>query len=318
MVHRRILAILVIVAVLISSSEAVFAAQVNESNGPSGYGWQQVYELGTPLTSASVRLTGSADRQYYDYGYKNITIAGRIENYWATDCGWWYVSGTPTITSFRIWDNASDLIVNVSGLSAVKGVANYTYGWGSSTVGNGYDDPGMWKVQIINGTGASAVVTQFYIYVRGQLSVTSISTTGSQAKKPVYVNATVKDHANKIITSSTTNAPVVTMYATGAGFAYKSTMAYQGGGWNASFTPPSPGDYYITVDAGDDHKFWLEGRGRTKVGVSGSFPYSFAGSAGSFGPTAKVVAMVLLGLMLLRPGRRVGAFFVLILFGLRI
>jgi hypothetical protein len=284
MVLKRRAIVLVVLTVLLSLGGGVFAAQVNESTGPSGYGWQQVYDL-TP--NPDVRLTGSADRQYYDYGYKNITIAGRIENYWATDCGWWYVSGTPTIESFRIWDNSSDLVVDESNLPTSKGVANYSYTWGGSTAGNGMDDPGRWTVQVKNDT----VVTQFYIYVRGRLDVTSISTAGSHAGNPVYVNGTIKDHANNIITSSTTNSPSVTMYVTGAGFATESTMAYQGGGWNASFTPPSPGDYYITVKAGDDHQYWIDGRGRTKAAITGSFPYSFAGSA------IRTVIMILLALM---------------------
>jgi hypothetical protein len=311
MVSNRIAVALVVFIVFFSSGEGVFAAQTNESQGPSGYGWQQVWDL-TP--SPDVRLTGSADRQYYDYGYKNITIAGRIENYWATDCGWWYVSGTPTIESFKIWDNSSDLVVNQSSLTAVKGVANYSYAWGSGTAGNGLDDPGRWTVQVVEGT----VVTQFYIFVRGQLQVTSISTTGSQSGIPVYVNATVKDHGYNIITSSTANAPTVTMYATGAGFADEATMTYEGGGWNVTFTPPSPGDYYITVKAGDDHTYWIDGRGRTSVSVSGSFPYSFAGSAGSLGTVAKVAAMILLALLLLRPGRKAGAFAIFVLLGIRL
>lgn len=307
MVHRRTLVAVVVFVVFFSLGEAVFA-QVNESTGPGGYGWQQVYTDSAPI----VRLTGSADRQYYDYGYKNLTITGRIENYWMQDCGWWYVTGTPTLESIKVWDNASDLVVNESGLTALKGLANYSYTWGGSVAGNGYDDPGRWTVKVKNDT----VVTQFYIYVRGQLGVTSISTTGSQSGGTVTVTATVKDHANNIITSSTANAPDVTMYVTGAGLAYESTMAYEGGGWNATFTPQNPGDYYITVKAGDGHQYWLDGRGRTKIGVSGSFPYSFAGSTGS--AAAKVTFMVLLGLLLLRPGRKAGAFVILILFGLRL
>lgn len=295
MVSKRAVVGLIVFIVLFSSANVAFAVQTNESRGPNGYGWQQAWD-GSGGPEGWDRLTGSADRQYYDYKYKNITITGRLEDYWATDCGWWYITGSGQIDSFKMWDNASDLVLSESSVDTSKGTANFTYGWGSSSVGNGKDDPGTWTVQITEGT----IVTQFYVYVRGQLDVTSIGSTGSQSGSPVAVTATVKDHADNTITSSTANAPAVTMYVTGAGFANESTMTYDGG-WVANFTPPKPGDYYITVKASDNHTYWIDGRGRAKAAVSGTFPYSFGSSA------VKAFIMMLLALAWLRrrqpPGR---------------
>lgn len=281
-------------------SDGVFAAQVNESSGLDGYGWQQVYDT---TISPAVRLTGSADRQYYDWGYKNITITGRIENYWATDCGWWYVSGQPDIESFEIWDNKSGLVVDQGPLSTSKGLANYTYAWGSD------DDPGRWTVRIKNGT----VVTSFYIYVRGQLDVTSVIT--AQAGTTVTVNATVEDHAgNNVNGTDGLPNPTVTAYVSGPGYANSGELTWTSPYWTEDFTLTTPGDYYITVKASDNHQYWIDGRGSNKTAVTGTFPSTFGGF-GSSGSLIKAVIMILLALLLLRSGRKAAMAAVLIFMG---
>ncbi|MEE8168539.1 MAG: hypothetical protein V3T58_06675 [Candidatus Hydrothermarchaeales archaeon] len=252
-----------------------------ESTGPGGYGWQQVYKGYTE------RLTGSADREYYDYGRKKIQIFGRGEDYWEEDCGWWYTSSTitPTVT---IKDGAGQTIVNGASMSSpIKGVSSYTYDWSTG------DDPGEWNVTVTT----TNLQSDFALYVRGRLNVTSISTTGSQANSPIAVNATVKDNAGVTVTGSTTNEPTVTMYVSGPGYYYEADMNWNGANWGEYFTSPNPGDHYIAVKAGDGHQYWVDGRGNASVSISGDFPSSFSGSGSS---VLKFLAMFALVIFILR------------------
>lgn len=147
--------------------------------------------------------------------------------------------------------------------------------------------------------------------MRGQLSVTDIYTSGNTAGQPVIVNATIKDQSGKIVNSTYNNTydevPTVTMYVSGAGFNNVSNMVGAGNNWTASFTPPRPGDYYITIKASDGHQYWIDGRGWTKTAVTGTFPYAFVGSGGS---TVKLILMILLALLLLRSGRKAMCFLI--------
>lgn len=266
-----------------------------ESTGPDGYGWQQVYinttDGGVPMYN---RLTGSADRQYYDYGYKQIQISGRIEDYWSRDCGWWYVSGTPTIQYINITNRTNDLINYSSSIGTTRGLGRVTYDWSD------INQSGRLNVSVINGS----LIASFFIYVRGQLNVTDIYTSGNTAESDVVVNATIKDQSNKIINdtyNNTYNERInVTMYVSGAGFNNVSNMTGVGNNWTASFTPPRPGDYYITIKASDGHQYWIDGRGSEKVSITGTFPSAFVSSGASI---IKIILMILLALLLLRrPG----------------
>jgi hypothetical protein len=135
---------------------------------------------------------------YYDYGYKEIQISGRYENYWSGDCGWWYVSGTP-IVYISIYDNASNPVISENTpVSTIRGLGTYTYTWGSSS----NETPGDWTVLVRNQSNpAGSVVAQFKIFVRGKLNVTSISWTPSFPSRgnTITLNVTLKDHAGNIV-----------------------------------------------------------------------------------------------------------------------
>jgi hypothetical protein len=268
---QKVAVVLMLILVLIlifADCDGVFA--VIESTGPEGYGWQQVYGGTSPDFK---RLTASSDRQYYDYGYKEIQIYVREEDYWSQDCGWWYVSN-PTLSYIKILDNGSGQVYYNNSLGPLtKGTTYITYHWGSNT--SGTEKPGQWTVEVSDGTNTAT----FYIYVRGQLNVTSITTSSNPTVgSTVWVNATVRDHTGAIVDSLTVNKPEVTMYVTGPGFYSESLMAAGTNVWQGSFTPSAPGDYYIVIKAGDGHKYWIDGRGDKKVVVAGTFPQSFNNS----------------------------------------
>lgn len=295
-VSRRAVVVLVVFIVFFSISGGVFAAQTNESKGPSGYGWQQAYYLPATWNGSAVRITGSADRQYYDYGYKNIQISGRHENYWSRDCGWWYASGNQDVY-VTIYDNKSRTTAGPNTqVTTTRALGTYDYNWGDST----NEAPGIWTVIVRNQStdDAGSVAAQFKIFVRGQLNVTSIVT--SQVGSTVYVNATVKDNEGSNVNGTVANTVNVTMYVSGPNFYQNTSMDSNNDIWNGSFTTSTPGDHLITIKATDGHQYWVDGWGSTYAAVAGSFPYSFAG----YGSIARVVLMILLALLLLRSGRR--------------
>jgi cold shock CspA family protein/cytochrome c-type biogenesis protein CcmH/NrfF len=294
----------------------VYAVQVNESTGPGGYGWQQVYDVPAGPKAGGVtatRITGSADRMYYDYGYKEIQVSGRYENYWSTDCGWWYVSGTPTIY-VSIYDNASNPVISENTpVSTTRGLGTYTYTWGSSS----NEKPGEWTVLVRNqSTPTGSVVAQFKIFVRGQLNITAISVNSSspRAGDTLEINATLKDHSGNLVGQSALGSGQVTAYIVGPGESFEVTLTDtdDDGNWTGTFTPSTYGDYVIVVKATDGHNKWLDGRGKVKVGVAGSFPYSL------MGPLFKVALAVALAFWLLKKPtkRRLNLFliFLIVLF----
>jgi|GEM_PF-3724694 hypothetical protein len=269
MIIRRAVEFIVLSIFILSSVNIVFADVFIESQGPGGYGWQQLF-YNTTSPYNFYRLTASADRQYYDYGYKSIQIYARQEDYWSQDSGWWYVTN-PTISSIKIYDNGSGLVYSkTSGFTVTNATVYITYNWGTNI--SGTEKPGTWTVNVSDGTQTAT----FYIFVRGQLNVTSITTSASPtANSPVTVYATIKDARSGIeVTSGIT--PV--LYVTGGtGYTYSTTMSYSGGYWNAQFTPPSPGDYKIIVKASDGHNKWVDGRGSKDISVGGAFPASMIG-----------------------------------------
>jgi hypothetical protein len=294
--------------VFFSSGEVVFAVQVNESTGPGGYGWQQVYD-----DTTISRQTGSADRKYYDYGYKDIQIWARYENYWSADCGWWYVTAGKSLT-INISD--SDGLLNSTTISttvASRGATYLTYDWENDLSD---PDPGVWTVTVSSAT--PALTSQFYIYVRGKLNVTSITTTPSSPTKgsTATLNATLKDQAGNLVKGNSPGPPQVTAYVVGPGQAFEVALSDgdNDGYWLNSTAVPAfnnAGDYKVVVSATDGHNYWVDGKGSEKIAVTGSFPYSFAGASSS---VVKVVLMILLALLLMRSGRK-AAMAVLIFMG---
>jgi len=291
----KALGTLAFLLVLIGSSTTVSAAIVTESTGPNGYGWQQKYTD----TSPYYRVTGSADRQYYDWGYKQISISGRREQYWHADCGWWYVSGESNL-DINMTDAAGDTLVIGSNIATTKGqTGEQSYTWGAD------DDPGRWTVTV----GGPTIVTQFYIYVRGQLNVTQITTSGTlQTGNLITIQATLKDNANNLVTGSATDntgtsvVPTVTAYVSGAGENFEVALSDgdNDGVWTGTFTPQKPGDHKITVKASGGHQYWVDGRGSTTVPISGSFPYGIGVGSGSM---LKVLFMIFTAWFLLRHPR---------------
>jgi len=268
--YLSILSFLLALSLLLGAG-GVFAAQTNESRGPGGYGWQQVFSNSGGGATDYARLTGSADRMNYDWGYKKIQIYTREEDYWAQDCGWWYVGGGNT-TGIKIVDAAGDTVAAGSNFAPTKGRYIYTYTWGAD------DDPGRWTVYV-NDTMNN--LASFYIYVRGQLNV-SVATTGNTAGSAVTIDATVTDNAgnpvpgNYVDNAGNSAAPSVTAYVAGAGesFVVPLSDANNDGVWTGTFTPQNPGDHKITVKASDGHKYWVDGRGSKIVSIAGSFPAS--------------------------------------------
>ena len=243
-----------------------------ESQGPGGYGWQQVYTQ----TSVSgnyynyARLTASVDRQYYDWGYKNITIYVREEDYWSQDCGWWYVTDTSTV-SVSMTDAAGDTVLSVNNAGTTNGEFYTIYNWGTD------DDPGEWTVTVTDSNGNTAT---FKLYVRGQLNVSNISFSNVlHTGTSVVIQANVTDNAGNPVGGGYTDnagnsaAPTVVAFITGPSGESQVTLTDpdNDGIWTGSWTPSLPGDHLIVVKASDGHNYWVDGRGDTIVSVAGNF-----------------------------------------------
>lgn len=256
----------------------ITVGQSTESRGNQSYSWHQV------LTGNISRLTGSADREYYDYGYKPIQIYARVEDYWAQDCGWWYISDSKTV-DITIMDGKDDTVGSWTSEPTSKGQKLVEHSWANS------HDPGRWTVTVQDNTAATNIAT-FYLYVRGQLNVSNITnssnpTSGSQ----VTIYANITDHAGtKVNGSALDNAgtsvePNVTAYVTGAGDDLIVELLDDGnapdaaidGEWTGQFTPQRPGDHKIIVKASDGHQYWIDGRGSQWLYVTGQFPYASLG-----------------------------------------
>lgn len=308
----RVVVVLAGILMLLLAQNTVFAAndaQVNESLGPEGYGWQQVYINTTPYAGAQpmfFRLTVSSDRRDYDYDYKKIQIWIRAESYFSRDCGWWYVSGTPPSFSITIADGSNNTVNTTSLSSTTRGAGYINYSWSDLKY-----KPGAWRVRVSNSstiTGTNkSLAASFLFYVRGQLNVTNVYTnvTSGVAGSPINVNATVKDHNSTTINSSYKDntgksvAPTVTMYVSGGNYSYSTSMSGNGQNWTATFTPPSQGDYYITIKAGDGTIYWIDGRNSTKISVGGTFYASF-GYGGLISTAFKIALMIIFAFALRR------------------
>ena len=266
---------------VIDSSDviAVGSAPYVETYGNETYGWAQV------VTNVTSRLTMSADRQYYDYGYKPIQIYARVEDYWAQDCGWWYISDQRGVATITIKDGKGEEVASWTTPGVSKGRVQVEHTWTST------DDPGKWNITIQDNT-SDANFASIFLYVRGQLNVTTITnssnpTSGSQ----VTIYANITDHnGNKVNGSAVDNAgtsipPNVTAYVTGAGDNLVVELFDNGGDpdadidgeWTGQFTPTSPGDHKIIVKASDGHRYWVDGRGSMWLYVTGNFPYASLG-----------------------------------------
>jgi hypothetical protein len=277
--------VVVLLVILISLPQSAFAALVNESKGPGGFGWQQAYGGSVPNFA---RLTASADRDTYDYGYKNIQVFVRLEDYWAQDCGWWYVIGGRTIT---VTLSNGTTTVNSSGVTtdiASKGGGTITYDWTRTNFDT--TAPGRWLVTADDGAGGNFTggdAMQFYIYIRGQLNVTNIATTGSAVGSNVVIDATVKDHTGREVIGEMTDnmannvTPTVTAYVTGPSGTLTVPLGWTGTVWQGTWAGADvtdPGNHKIIVRATDGHDYWIDGRGRSKdIAISGVFPSSFTG-----------------------------------------
>jgi hypothetical protein len=225
-------------------------------------------------------MTGTADRKMYDYGFKQVQISGRKENYWARDCGWWYVTGSSGL-NITVKDGAGDSVYNQTGLSTTKGRHTATINWGSD------DDPGEWTATVDDGTTYAI----FKFFVRGALQVDSIGLSSSTPSTGslVTLNATIKDNAGNLVNGSAvanngTSVPIgVTAYVTGAGENFVLTLYDDGssggdaavdGVWTNSFTPNAMGDHKVKIRASDNRSYWVDGSGSTFVSVGGTFPYA--------------------------------------------
>ncbi len=95
----------------------------------------------------------------------------------------------------------------------------------------------------------------------------------------------MRDHAGRLINGSYNDnagqsaVPTVTMYVTGAGENFESSMtdSDNDGVWGATFTPQRPGDHKVIIKASDDHQYWVDGRGSTMLVITGNFPYASLG-----------------------------------------
>jgi hypothetical protein len=214
---------------------------------------------------------------FYDYGYKEVQIYARVEEYWAQDCGWWYIGDTETV-GINITDGKGDILNSSQGFGTSKGRVQLTHLWESG------DDPGLWTIGV-NATGAASNVATFTIYVRGVLDVTPISfnTSTPDVGESVSISATVKDHAGNLVNGSATDnngtsvVPTVTAYVTGAGEFFEVSLSDgdNDGVWTGN-TPAfaAMGDHKVKVKAEDGHQYWVEGSGSEIVSVKGSFPYA--------------------------------------------
>ncbi len=291
--YRRLLLVLVVAGLLfVCGNGGVAAQQTTESTGPGGYGWQQVYGAVDWAAGEATRITGSADRQFYDYGFKGIQISGRKENYWSRDSGWWYVSSESTL-NFTLYDGDNHVVLDFTDVLTSKGVATVNYTWGTGSRENGVhleDERGRWTAVVGDGT----LTSMFYLYVRGHLKVTpTTSSITPSTGDTVTINASVRDQANNLINRSAVDnignstVPQVTAIVTGAGEYFDLVMYDDGtkggdtvaddGVWSAQFTPQNMGDHKIIVRATDGHNYWVDGRGRTTLSVSGDFPYGSLG-----------------------------------------
>jgi hypothetical protein len=294
--------ILIILVTFFAIGEGVVVAKTIESTGPGGYGWQQAYG-GTGPSIA--RLTASADRDTYDYGYKNIQVYVRFEDYWSQDCGWWYVTGGKQLTVELRNDTTIFNTTTITTSLSSKGGGSITYSWSDL----GTYTPGRWNVSVYDNENFSSTdPVTFYIYVRGQLNITSISTSGNTVGSEINITANVKDHSGRLIKGDTPNAPVVKAYVTGSGEEFEIVMNDDGtypdvtaydGEWTGSFTPQKAGDHKIIVVAGDDHQYWIDGRGSTTVVISGTFPLSFA-----FSSKVRMLIIVLVAIIIVTGIRR--------------
>jgi hypothetical protein len=249
---------------------AVGVSATLESQGPGGCCWQQVY------SGTTERLTGSADKDFYDYGYKPIQVYARVEEYWARDCGWWYVGDTKNVT-INITDGTGDLVNSSSGLSTSKGQHEFEYEWGAGT-----DDPGLWNISVTDSDGTNTA--SFTVYVRGKLRVDSITFNGTpDVLEASLISATLMDNAGNLVNGSATDnngtsvAPTVTAFVTGAGEYFEVSLS--DGDNDGTWTGTTPafaamGDHKVKVMAGDGHQYWVDGSGSSYISVSGSFPYA--------------------------------------------
>ena len=256
------------------------AASTVESQGPGGYGWQQVW-IQTWVSGNYynyARLTASADRQFYDWGYKEIVIYVREEDYWSQDCGWWYVTDTSTV-SVSLQDATGDNVLSLTGQGTTKGEFYTKYTWGAD------DDPGRWTVTVTDSNGNTAT---FYLYVRGQLNVTNITfSTAPQAGVATTIQAEVRDNAGNLIPGNYVDnegnsaPPSVVAYITGPSGETQITLsdANNDGIWTGSWTPSMPGDHLVVVKASDGHNYWVDGRGDVIASVKGEFQGSMLPSA---------------------------------------
>ncbi len=274
-----------ILLVIVFFSLTAPVSAVEESYGPNRYGWNQVYDQSAGTWS---RLTGAADREFYDYGYKPIQIYARIEDYWSKDCGWWYISDTETV-DITLLDALGNTFNSSTSQGTQKGRVELTYDWAGDTD----SVPGRWNVSVTDSTPAANTV-KFYLYVRGQLNVTSITTSPSNPDKgtTATISATVKDHRSRLINGSANDnagtdvTPTnVTAYVTGSGEFFEVLLRDDGvapdtgtdGIWMGDFTPQVPGDHKIIVKVSDGHNYWVDGRGSTWTYVGGAFPFASLG-----------------------------------------
>lgn len=259
-------------------SGIAFAAQTNESKGPGGYGWQQVYG-GNDATDWE-RLTASADRDTYDYNFKPIEIAVRQENYWSSDCGWWYVDAGRTV-SVRIIDDSGVKVYGPTSYVTLStsGLKNLSVTWPAA-------QPGQWEVIATESTGA-AKMAAFYIYVRGQLTPGTPTVNQSWAVgKNSQVAVELRDRSggnlvqgNRQDAGSNNVAPTVEAIITGPGGTQVVSMSdgNNDGNWTGDFVPSATGNHKVIIKASDGHKYWVDGRSSTTISIGGDFPASFEG-----------------------------------------
>jgi hypothetical protein len=94
------------------------------------------------------------------------------------------------------------------------------------------------------------------------------------------VNGSYKDNAGATV------PPTVTLQVSGAGeFFQDISMSDDGtgvdasvdGNWTGVFTPQNPGNHMVTVKAGDGNQYWVDGRGSSRLSITGNFPYASLG-----------------------------------------
>ena len=273
--------------------------QCNISWGKQGYGWMEAvyatsWSSAYNTAEAAIRLTGSVDRQNFDWGYKEPMISGRMEKYWSKDSGWWYTYGSDTYIDFIILDGAGDIVLNETQRRTTKGRNTTTYTWNASD-----DDPGEWTAKV---EYPGKISSSFKFFVRGMLNVTNITFNSTQSSvvnqgEQLKIIASIKDNAgNKIIGNYLLNngssaPPIVTLYSTGAGEDFSISMSDLGppnddiandGNWSAVVTFQNVGDHKLIVAAGDDHSYWTDGRKSQLVYVNGTYTPDYTGFGSIF------------------------------------